>query len=854
MKLQFDELQMLLNDWSSVQVPTEQVSDDSVLERIRQILIVVHSNIDTMFWKADFCVLIRHCLLRESSRIEKVAYLRVPSYALWPSEEEWSRFGISTTPTNNETLLLSAEAWRPTWLEDTVNGVFADAFTDDIVRQDGRCHADPFIEDATGYATYSCPGQREAVRATFLMKPGHTLIVNLPTGSGKSLAGQAPVLVNKQEGKLTLFIVPTVALAIDQGRQMSEYFKKNSTQSVDWPLVWSGGTLLEDREVIRSRMRAGTQKILFTSPEALTTSLLRVVFDVVRAGMLSYLVIDEAHLVTQWGDEFRPAFQALSGLRNSLLRQCGNEAFRTLLLSATFTEETVETLSKLFGPPERVQMVSAVHLRPEPQYWHSYASTYTEKKNRILEVIYHCPRPFILYVTTRKDARMWHEILKSECGYQRIQRFDGDTQDYRREEIIDNWVNNRLDGIVATSAFGVGIDKSDVRTVIHAAIPETLDRFYQEVGRGGRDGKCCGSMIVFDDSDWKLPKRLATPKLISEELGFTRWRSLYDGRIDEGLSDLFRVNLETIRQGLDSSNDENIKWNMRTLLLMVRAGVIELDVEPNNESDGEIDDMDKSSPMAFMSVIRIRELMDDHLLESVWENEISSSRKKTLQTGQRNLHLMNALLREECNVSTILADLYTIKSPRWSVDVTKPVDESFENEYFGPTKSKYRIPVAYPILNVYQPEIINWNNRFSFIDTGFIQVFYDPTNYISDILIFLRWLVRECFIQEICISKTSPLHDEDKFNKLYQYGSSSYLIHRDMEQLDEEPYSPLFRVSIIDENISSDDIDKVWLLQRPFHLVFLPINMVDPHYPHRLIVDTANNSLSLDEAVTVIKK
>ena len=83
-----------------------------------------------------------------------------------------------------------------------------------------------------------------------------------------------------------------------------------------------------------------------------------------------------------------------------------------------------------------------------------------------------------------------------------------------------------MDGVVATSAFGVGIDKADVRTVIHATVPETVDRFYQEVGRGGRDGRACSSLLLFSEQDRKVAETLSAPNLISDELGFERWPAL----------------------------------------------------------------------------------------------------------------------------------------------------------------------------------------------------------------------------------------------------------------------------------------------------------------------------------------
>lgn len=515
----FTDLQFLIDEWQSAHIP-ETDFRNSILERICQILRAVQANPTSSMWSADLLPLIRHCLLSESARIDSVANLRVPSTRPWPTRVDWERHSVEVIPVGGDAYILSARGWGPDWLGTEQDGVFHDAFTDRVVRASGNCEADPFISDATGFNTYSSPGQREAARAVFLMRAGETLLVNLPTGSGKSLVGQAPALVRKLEGSLTIFVVPTVALAIDQERAMSNYIRKmDQIQSV-WPLAWYGGLSKEKRAEIRMRLRNGTQRILFTSPEALTTTLLGAVSEAARAGMLQYLVIDEAHLVTQWGDAFRPSFQALAGLRNNLLRT-SPMGFRTVLLSATYTQESIETLANLFGPPERVNMVSAVHLRPEPQYWIHHAASKTEKQECVLEALRHAPRPFILYVTKREEIREWNALLRTRMGLLRIDCFDGGTGPTERVRIIDDWVNNRLDGIIATSAFGVGIDKGDVRTVIHATIPETLDRYYQEVGRGGRDGRPSVSLVVYDDTDWVLPKRLARPQIVTEELGIT---------------------------------------------------------------------------------------------------------------------------------------------------------------------------------------------------------------------------------------------------------------------------------------------------------------------------------------------
>ena len=569
MSFDLSDLQTLLAEYPAVPHWPDNV-DDSLLDRICQVIRFAHNSQGGQ-WHGDLQPLVRHALLRASKNAGRSINLRVPSENGWPDEQSWANHGIEVLSIASSAFLLTALDWHPEWLGSGDGGVFSDAFSDKVVHKKSLCLADPFVRDATGFEMYSSPGQREALRAAFLIPEGDTLLVNLPTGSGKSLVGQAPALVYKEAGHLTLFVVPTVALALDQERAMRALFQRQDSARPDWPLAWFGGLSQEYRAEIRKRLRDGTQRILITSPEALTTSLLRAVLNAATAGMIHYMVIDEAHLVTQWGDGFRPSFQALAGLRNSMLKVAPRE-FRTLLMSATFTEETVETLANLFGPRERVQMVSAVHLRPEPQYWFYKAKSNLEKQERVLEALRHAPRPFILYVTKREEVTQWKSVLSNNAGLARIATFDGSTSDLNRLSIIAEWAANRLDGIVATSAFGVGLDKNDVRTIIHATIPETLDRYYQEVGRGGRDGKPSVSLMIFEDADWNLPNLLAKPKIIKNELGFSRWNAIYRSRRPTSEENLWEIDIDAVRIGLKGGSEKNVNWNMRTLILMARAG------------------------------------------------------------------------------------------------------------------------------------------------------------------------------------------------------------------------------------------------------------------------------------------
>jgi ATP-dependent DNA helicase RecQ len=853
MKFGFTELQLLIND-PGASIPHSGFRD-GIFARLLEVLVAAREHDSMAPMACDLMPLVRHCLLAQDARSGQTTFLRVPCEGGWPSAAAWEAHGLQVMAAGPHAFVLSAQAWNPDWLSAHETNVFHDAFGDKLVRTKGECAADPFVQEATSFVSYSSPGQREAVRAVFLMKQGDTLLVNLPTGSGKSLVGQAPALVRKLEGALTIFVVPTVALALDQERAMEKYILRTDGVQRVWPLAWYGGLADDKRGEIRARLRAGTQRILFTSPEALLTTLLGAVTEAAHAGMLQYLVIDEAHLVTGWGDAFRPAFQALAGLRNNLLR-ISPHGFRTVLLSATFTRETINTLATLFGPPDRVHVVSAVHLRPEPQYWFSKAASRQEKEERVLEALRHAPRPFILYVTTRAEIREWGALLKG-AGLSRIACFDGSTKPARRAGIIRDWVGDRLDGIVATSAFGVGIDKSDVRTVIHATSPETLDRYYQEVGRGGRDGKPCVSLLVYEAADWSLPESLAYPTIVTKELGLSRWKAMYDSRRAAGEPDLYTIDIEARREGIFGSGDFNVDWNMRTLILMARAGLISLDVGAAIQADDAGAD-EASSLLAALASIRVRVHDHGHLLPEVWEKRVSASRSSTLNAATHNLTLIRALLNEGREVGATLAELYKVNAWPWHVSVTRVCGGCPTDRFETGIARTYRMPAPTILTETEAAGFKGWKQHFPWIDPTCAFVFYDDDRPIQDtcsaILKFVAWLVRECGVREVSTRADSALAHMHDWKRLYMHAPDGVVLHRGFAELDLEPYTPLARVTVLDTVSAGAMLERVWCLQRPHHIVLLPRSLPDPADPLRKLAEVTQNKAYLQQLLPVISQ
>jgi len=287
---------------------------------------------------------------------------------------------------------------------------------------------------------------------------------------------------------------------------------------------------------------------------------------------------------------------------------------------------------------------------------------------------------------------------------------------------------------------------------------------------------------------------------------------------------------------------------------MSRAGFLELGVEPNTQSSDDQDEFSPSSPLSAMAVVRIRTLRDDHLLLEAWEKVVSPSREKTFKASGRNLKLMHELLNKNGEVAATLADLYRINTPYWSVDVTQVCGGCPCDRFNGKRKDRYHVPVAVPIHNIVQANLVRWKSTFPYVDPRFAMVFYESETPRPSIISFLRWLISECGVQELCADDRSAMVQSSEWYHLYRHSPSGVVIHRNCKQIDEEPCSALARVTYFDNQVNAQDIQQVLLLQRPFHLVLLPYNTPDPNNSLRRLSDIMTNSAHLRQLNEVINQ
>lgn len=432
----------------------------------------------------------------------------------------------------------------------------------------------PYIYKLTKgkFKSFKSIEQQIAVMGALKVPDGYTAMVAMSTGGGKSLVTQA--VSYQYTNSLTVIIVPTISLMLDQHRNAAKIIEPDNKNEIMY--YYSGCNVDELVKALDKRL----VKMLFVSPEALIKNIKiqNSIFKANSEGYLKNLVIDEAHIIIEWGASFRVDFQCLDSFRRLLAKD--NPSLRTYLLSATFSKKTVDNLKLFYSDDDRWIEIRLDTLRKEPRFDVIKCRSYTEKHNRIKELACKLPRPMIVYVNSPDDAETIRSEL-SESGFNNTRIFTGRTGSADRERIINEWVNDKFDLMIATCAFGVGVDKKDVRTVIHSYVPSGPDQYYQECGRGGRDGLPCLGVMLYTDDDINAAMSM-TQKVLTVEKLSGRWFSMLNSR---------KANIQLESIIIDTSvkpnyndtdtfyvevNNADITWNVYVILLLRRAGLIQI--------------------------------------------------------------------------------------------------------------------------------------------------------------------------------------------------------------------------------------------------------------------------------------
>jgi ATP-dependent DNA helicase RecQ len=349
------------------------------------------------------------------------------------------------------------------------------------------------------------PGQREVMRDVMAGRP---VVAVMPTGAGKSLCYQLPAVLLAPTGGLTIVVSPLIALMKDQVDALADFGVPSA--------ALTSAASPDEQATILADIRRGALHVVYVAPERFASRRFLDALAEVRQ-RIALFAVDEAHCISEWGHEFRPAYRTLGEVVRRLAPP------RLIALTATATAEVRKDIGKELG----VEPALHVHgfARPNLRLLVEPVGGNEDKRAALVARVRARPSgAALVYASTRKNAEAYAYQL-GRAGM-RVGVYHAGLDDGDRTKVQDRFMLDKLDAIVATNAFGMGIDKAAVRLVVHADLPRSPEAYYQEAGRAGRDGDAAECSLLWNYADVRVQEFLIDASYPTADVLRTMWRTL----------------------------------------------------------------------------------------------------------------------------------------------------------------------------------------------------------------------------------------------------------------------------------------------------------------------------------------
>ena len=554
---------------------------------------------------------------------------------------------------------------------------------------------------------------------------GKDTLALLPTGGGKSICFQVPALA--KEG-ICLVISPLIALIKDQ----VEGLKKKGILALS---IYSGMSFLEVKKTLQNAAH-GNYKFLYVSPERLATDLF---LDYLPSMNINLIAVDEAHCISQWGYDFRPSYLRIAAVREQLPK------IPILALTASATQSVQNDICEKLLFKKTEQRFQQSFERANLSY---SVFNVVSKQNKLLEILNNVKGSGIVYCKSRKQTKDIAELLT--LNNINADFYHAGLSNDERNKRQENWINNSTRIITCTNAFGMGIDKPDVRLVVHYSVPDCIENYYQEAGRAGRDGKRAYAVMLYNhrevadmqlQSDIRYPDKatikqvyIAIMNHLQVAAGSGEGNS-FDFDI-ASFSAAFKINMLTATYAIKTLEQEEIIW-FNEVFFKPSTLVF-------NSNRGQLEDFEKQFPSfekLIKGLLRSYEGIFDYPA-TIYETELARFIKKSTEEVKKELKQL-----QHYGIVTYDAQKDT---PQLSLRINRMYADSF-------------------IIN-----LDNYNERKNNFETRVKAITEFITNTIkcrSQIIgnYFNDHAIKRCGICDNCINLKSLRMSKEEFEKIALY-------------------------------------------------------------------------------------